>query len=218
MSANIRIAIAEDHDLVRQGMISLLKDEEGIQFVLDAPNGLDLLEGMKKTTVDVVLLDIDMPVLNGRQTLELLRQRHPEVKVIMISMHYEDAFISEFITNGANGFLPKNSDIERVVDAIFAVWEQGYYFDNKVSKALLSRLINEKQITPSFDLDPLNEREILVLKLACEEKTTQEIADLLFLSKRTVEGYRKVIARKTNSKNVAGLVIYAIKHGIISVN
>ena len=110
MKKPIRIAIAEDHDLVRQGMVALLKEEGDINLVFDVCNGFELLNQLKKQKVDIVLLDLEMPVVNGHQALKIITERHMDVQVIIISMHYSDAFISECITMGAKGFLPKNCD------------------------------------------------------------------------------------------------------------
>lgn len=217
MKKNIRIALADDHVMVRQGLATLLQNEPGIYIVCQSDNGKDLLEILKKEPVDIVLLDVEMPVMNGMQTLEIINSKYPETKVIMLSMHFDDLHITEFISSGARGFLSKNSDYEVVVDALFAVHEQGYYFNDKVSKALLDKLIHTKKIHPVFSDETLTDREVEVLKLACLEKTNQEIADELFLSVRTVEGHRAKIAQKTNSRNIAGMVIYAIKNGYISI-
>ncbi len=216
MTKPINIAIAEDHLLVRQGMVSLLSENEGVKILFDVSNGEELLQELKSQLPDVILLDIEMPVINGKEALEKIQEKYPSIKVIIVSMYYEDAYISEFISKGARGFLPKNSDIEKIVDAIFAVYEQGYYFDNKVSKALVLKLIKLDKIEPVNHEVVLSEREIQVLTLTCQEKTNQEISEILFLSKRTVEGYRKTILQKTKAKNVVGLVIYAIKNNIIS--
>jgi DNA-binding NarL/FixJ family response regulator len=217
MKEPIRIAIAEDHALVRQGIISLLQEEEELQVQFDVENGAVLIEKLKEFPCDVILLDIDMPVMGGKEALEIIQKNFPEVRVIMISMHYDDSHITEYISNGARGFLAKNSDIELVIRAIIAVHQQGYYFDDKVSRTLLNRLIQGEKIKPSFTPEILSERETEILILTCGEKTNIEIAEKLCISRRTVEGHRQRIAEKTNSKNTAGLVIYAIKNGVISI-
>ena len=212
----IKIAIAEDHHLVRQGMVALLNEDPNIDIIFDVENGKLLLEKLPSNVPDIILLDIEMPVMNGKEALIEIRKTYPAINVIIISAHYEDAYITEFIIKGAKGFLPKNCDIEKVVEAIYAVNTQGYYFDSKVSKSLVAKLVKSEQIAPVFNSTPLSDREIEILKLTCEERTNKEISDLLNISKRTVEGHRKKILEKTNSKNIAGLVMYAIKHNIIS--
>ena len=215
MKRPIHIGMAEDHLLFRQGVIALLKEYEEINILFDVGNGKELLDILKTSKPDIVLLDIEMPIMNGKEALAKIQEKYPNVKVIMISMHYDDAYITEYIINGAVGFLPKNCDIEKIVDAIYAVYEQGYYFDSKISKSLVVKLMKSNKVNPTITELMLSEREIEVLKLTCLEKTNQEMSEVLFISKRTVEGHRKSILKKTNAKNVVGLVMYAIKHKII---
>ncbi len=217
MKKKITIGVAEDHYLVRQGMVMLLQDEEELEVLFDVSNGEELLECLKSKKVDIILMDLDMPVLNGQQTLKIIRKKYPAIKVIMVSMYYSDEFISQCIQSGARGYLPKNCSIERVVDAIYAVHEQGYYFDDKVSKALLVKIVEDKEFNPTFSSDVLSSREKEILELICQEKTNNEIADLLCISNRTVEAHRQNILKKTNAKNTAGVVIYAIKNGLYHI-
>lgn len=218
MKKPIRIAIAEDHDLFRQGLVSLLDHEEEIQVVLDVGNGQELIDQLRKQRVNVVIMDLEMPVLNGQSALKIIRSKLPAPKVIILSMHYSDEFISETIRLGASGFLPKNCSIDKMVDAIYAVHEQGYYFDDKVSKELLFKLVRNDDFKPTFQTENISEREREILDLICAEKTNLEIADMLNISNRTVEVHRKNLLKKTNAKNVVGLVIYAIKNGFYQVH
>jgi DNA-binding NarL/FixJ family response regulator len=213
----IKIAIADDHKIVRQGYCALFNTENSVKLVFDVENGREVLNQLEKNEIDVLLLDIDMPVLNGKQTLNILNIKYPDVKVIMLSMYFDDFHIAEFVTNGARGFLAKNTDFDDVIDAIHSVSDQGYYFNNKISKVLLTKLIHSKKINPIFSLDPLTVNEIEVLRLICNEKTNIEIGHILNKSKKTIDGYRSRIALKTNARNTAGMVIYAIKHGIFQV-
>ena len=217
MKKPIRIAIAEDHALVRQGMVALLKEEKDINLVFDVSDGSALLQQLKKNKVDVVLLDLEMPIVNGHQALRIIAERYSTVHVIIISMHYSDPFISECITMGAKGFLPKNCDFETVVDAIYAVHEQGYYFDDKISRYLLKKLEKDKEQGTTISGNPLTSREHQILELICNGKTNKIIAELLAISIRTVESHRKSISDKTNSHNIAGLVLYAVKNELYNL-
>lgn len=217
MTKPIKIAIAEDHKLFREGLSALLNEDDQIKLQFDVSDGEQLLEGLKDHKVDIVLLDLNMPVLNGQQTLKLLNKRHPKIRSIVLSMHDTGDYILETIKLGARGFLPKHCDIEKVIDAIYAVQEQGYYFDDEVSKKQILRLVNEGGIEPEFKSEKLSDREIDILELICEEKTNNQIADLLCISVRTVEVHRLNLLRKTGAKNVAGLVIYAIKNGYFRI-
>lgn len=217
MKNTIRVAIAEDHDLMRQGLVSLLDGEENISVVFDAENGAVLFDELKKRKVDVILLDLEMPIVSGQQALKILSERYPQIAVIVVSMHYTDAYISESIAAGAKGFLPKNCDIDKVVDAIFAVKEQGYYFDDKISRALLNSIMSSSAETSTVNAVPLTSRELQIVELICAGKTNKEIADLLCLSVRTVEVHRNSICKKTQTRNVADLVIYAVKNGLYTI-
>lgn len=212
----IEIAIAEDHDLVREGLVSLFEDETNINVACHVSNGAKLLEYLDQKPVDVVLMDLDMPVMSGQEALKIITEKHPNVAVIILSMHYADDFIKQCIRHGARGFLPKSSSIDTVIEAIYAAIDQGYYFDDKVSKTLIYDLISSEDIKPVFKQDELTDREKEIVRMICLEKINKEIADELNISIRTVEAHRKSIYEKTNAKNVAGVVLYAIKNGICS--
>lgn len=208
----IQIAIAEDHQLVRQGIISLLREEESIHVLFEASNGQELLNHLKTEAPDVILLDLNMPVMSGQETMLQLHKTHPAIKVLIISMHNSDFHVTEMMARGARGFLPKNSDIETVVKAIHAVYSGGYYVDEKVSGALIGAFSGQVPDTA----DQLSPRELEILKLICLDKSNQEISDTVFLSKRTVEWHKNNILAKTKAKTTVGLMKYALRHGIIS--
>ena len=216
MAYKINVMIAEDHELVRKGYISLLSENEDITVVGEVSNGKELIELIKVKEPDVVLLDLDMPIMDGKQTLEILNSRFSNIKTIIISMYYDDVFITEFLSRGARGFLPKNCNPETLIDAIYEVKENGYYFNKKISKALVIKLLKEN-FTNSIDKNALTEREIEVLKLICQEKANKEIADALNIAIRTVDFHRSNIYKKTQTQTSAGLALYAVKQGIISI-
>lgn len=217
MNKTIRIAIAEDHEIVRQGLVQLLNKSDNITIVSDVPNGALLLNELRIHSVDIVLMDLNMPVMGGKETLKLIKERYPSIKVIILSMNYTDTFIIESVSAGARAFLPKETDVSILFDAINAVYTQGYYFDDKVSKALLFQVMENKDIKPEFSDIPLSKREKEIIKCICNGHTNKEIAEKLFLSIRTVEVHRKHIAQKTHSTNIAGVVIYAIKNGLYQI-
>ncbi|MBL4710104.1 MAG: response regulator transcription factor [Flavobacteriales bacterium] len=219
MRNKIQIAIADDHELFRKGMAAILNANEAMQVSIQAENGFLLLEEIEKIGMpDVVLLDLEMPVMDGFKTLEALKKKDPDSKVILLSMHSDERFILHFMESGANGYLHKNTKPQEVENAILKVMESGFYFNDNVSKILLSGVQKKNKAVPSLPgQESLNEREIEVLKLLCMELTTSEIGKKLFLSPRTIEGYRKQLFEKTGAKNIAGLVIYAIRMGLITV-
>ncbi len=209
------ISVVDDQHLFRQGLISLLKEYDDLEVISEASNGKEILEKMKLNQPDVMLLDLEMPVMDGIETTIAVRNRYPKVKIIILSMHTDDEFISHLLGKGANGFLPKDKDIEVVVDAIHSVLDKGYYFDESVSKAMLKGLVKTKKTIPSFTAHYLSAREIAVVKLICKECSNKEIADKLSLSSRTIETHRETILLKTGAKNTAGIVLYAVKHNLL---
>lgn len=212
-----RVAIADDHQLFRTGLAQLLSAHEDLRVVLEVSNGQELLDQVRKTAPHVVLLDLEMPVMDGKQTLLALAQDHPKTKVIILTMHQHDSFIVDMMEGGASGYLLKDSSPEEVTTAIRTVMAEGLYFNSRVSRALLGGLAGQRRGTAITGLpgDELTQRDIDILRLICQECTTAQIADQLFLSPKTIEGYRKSLLEKTGSKNAAGLAVYAVKNGLV---
>lgn len=211
----INVAIVDDHALVRHGIALFLKQKEDIQVVIEAQHGQDFLEQLENKKIDVVLLDLEMPVLDGKQVLQYLKANHPEILVIILTMHHHDSFITNMMELGANGYLLKESEPQEVIHAIRTVKQDGVFFNKLTSKALLGRVVaetNTQKVNQNFAVNTLKQRELDILKLIVEEKTTVQIADELFLSPKTIEGYRKSLYEKTGATNVVGLVKYAMKH------
>lgn len=208
------IAITDDQVMFRKGLISLLSEFPELKVVIEADNGKDLQEKMKRKKPDVVLLDLEMPVMDGMETMAWLKATHPGIRVIILTMHNEEPIIAHMIENGAHGFLVKNDPIETLMDAIYSVMDTGYYFDDRVSRALLQRLVLGEKVKPNFEKVVLSEREQQIIQLICTELTNREIADKLSISVRTVEGHREAILQKLKAKNTVGIVMYAIKNGL----
>jgi two-component system response regulator DegU len=211
----IRIALVDDHRLFRKGLAALLADMPGLSVVLEASHGAELLAALPDVQADVVMLDISMPVMDGIETLKQLRSRHPALKVIMLSMNEDDAMIVHLMGLGANGYLLKEAQPEEVETAIRSVMASGYFLNERVSRAMLSRLVKPEKVKPSLHGSTISDREMDVLLLVCHGLTTQEIGDRLFISPRTVEGHRKNMMEKLGIHNTASLVIFAIKQGWI---
>jgi DNA-binding NarL/FixJ family response regulator len=213
---SITIALADDHQLFRWGMVELLREFEHLKILFDAGNGKDLCEKLQETKPDIILMDIEMPEMDGIRATALIREKYPEIKVIMLTMHDGVEMICHLVQIGANGFLHKNSEIEVVIEAINHVYKHGYYFDERVSNALAKSLIKTSVPKSKFNAPELTKREIEVVRLICEQHTIREIADILCISPRTVDSYRENIFTKTDSRNIAGVVIYAIKNKLFS--
>lgn len=212
----IRVAFAEDHNVVRQGYISLMASHARIRVVGEADNGKELLDLLKKTPVDVVVMDIEMPLMNGDEALMIMRNRFPDVKVIMLSMHGGSAFITDFISRGASSYLTKGVDIAILERAICSVQDTGHYFNEECSLAMQQEIVNKSSFS-AFSKSSLTERENEILVLLCEDMTNKQIGDRLKIEPRTVDFHRQNIYKKTNCKKPAGLAIYAMKNGLISV-
>lgn len=213
----IRVAIADDHMLFRAGVKTALSMKKDIRMVAEADNGMQLLNLLKHITPDVVLLDIQMPIMDGIATLPEIKRLYPDVKVVMLTMHNDHSMISKLMELGANAYLTKNSDSEVIYEAVKTVYEQEYFFNQLTNKALIDGLRLKRQaevVTPTEA--KLTEKEVTILKLMCEEKSTKEIADIVDLSPRTVEAIRDKLKTKTGAKSMAGLVMYAVKTGIIT--
>jgi DNA-binding NarL/FixJ family response regulator len=211
----IRIAIADDYKIFRDGIKVGLSADENLQITLEADNGEDLLAGLKENTVDLILMDLKMPLMDGMEATKEVKKLYPEIRVLVVTMYEDDKFIIHLMENGANGYLLKNAEPEEIRKAIYAVHENGYYFNDVVNKALLKKLVIKQNLKPSFNQNvDFSERELEVLRMICEEKTAAEIAKEIFLSPRSVEGIRQRLIEKVGVRNTAGLVMFAVKNGI----
>jgi DNA-binding NarL/FixJ family response regulator len=213
---SIKLGIADDHNLIREGIRMIVSNMEGISLCLESESGQDLLEQLKSTSVDIVLMDIEMKNMNGIETLKALSVLDSPPKIIVLSMHNEPRMISHMMELGASGYLPKDVKQQELENAIRTVYEKGSYLSEIVSKSLLSSLKNKNnKYLPSADLSP---REKDVLVLICQELTTPEISEKLFISERTVEGHRARLCAKLEVKNTAGLVKKALLLNLVDVN
>ncbi|HJP63683.1 MAG TPA: response regulator transcription factor [Mucilaginibacter sp.] len=213
----INLAIADDHKIFRNGLKATLEDCADFNLIIEASNGKELIGQLATRTPDVILMDIKMPEMDGMQTTAHIHQNFKDIKVLALSMHNEDKYIVDMMKAGASGYLLKNAEPEEIIEAIGTVYHKGFYFNEHLSVTLIKQLVGPGQADAGQQNIELNDREVEVLKLVCQEYSNQEIADKIFLSVRTVEGYRARLFEKTGSKNLVGLVIFAIKRGIISV-
>jgi hypothetical protein len=213
----IKVIIADDHALFRAGVKTTLSMKKDIKMLGEADNGAQLLTLLKVLQPDVILLDIQMPIMDGITTLPEIKELYPDIRVIMLTMHNDHSMISKLMELGANSYLTKNSDAEVIYEAIKTVHEQEYFFNALTNRALIDGLRTKRQVETTLPVDTkLSDKEITILKLMCEEKSTKDIADLVFLSPRTVEAIRDKLKVKTGAKSMAGLVMYAVKAGIIT--
>ncbi len=212
----IKLAIADDHKIFREGLKALLGDYPQVRVQLEAASGRQLLDSLPQQPVDVVLMDISMPGLDGLQATRQVLAQHPGTRVLALSMYDEDKYLVDMMKAGARGYLLKSAEPDEIMVAIGDVHHKGFYFNESLSTTLVKQLLGQSPVAPPPEAD-LNERETAVLQLLCQEYSNAEIADRLFLSVRTVEGYRTRLFEKIGARNIVGLVIYAVKKGLIRV-
>ena len=215
--SKINIAIADDYKIFREGIKKCITGDKALHVILEADNGEDLINGFSDPLPDVIIMDLKMPIMDGMEATQIIRRKHPSIKVLVVTMYDDDKFIIHLMEIGANGYLLKNAEPDEIRKAIYSVYENGYYFNDLVNKALLKKLVIKANLKPSFKQDvDLTEREMEVLKLICEEKTAGEIAKEIFLSPRSVEGIRQRLIDKIGVRNTAGLVMFAVKNQLVN--
>lgn len=208
-----RIVLVDDHTLFRNGLRGLLERQEGYRVVGEAGSGEEFLAQLDALEADVVFMDFSMPGLDGAQTTERALARRPELRIITLSMFGEESYYSRMVEAGARGFLLKDSDIGDVLEAVETVMEGGSYFSPQLLSSLTGRMRSREDAAD----DQLSSREREILVAVCRGLSNQEIADELFISKRTVDKHRANILEKTGCKNTASLVVYAIRNGIVEL-
>lgn len=214
----IRVIICDDHVLYRAGVKTALSPKKDMKIIAEADNGMHLLNMLKMIPCDVILLDIQMPIMDGIATLPELKKLYPNIKIIMLTMMDDHSMITKLMELGANSYLSKTSDSEIIYEAIKTCYDQEYYFNSLTNKALLTNLKQRNVAMPQKFVTEearLNDKEITILRLMCEEKSTKEIAEAVDLSPRTVEAIRDKLKVKTGAKSTAGLIMYAVKHKLI---
>lgn len=218
----IKIGLVEDQFLFRQGMRAILQTRPGLEVVFESAEGYTVVDQLKVSTVlpDVMLVDLSLPPMGkeefgGKEVTIALCKHFPDIKIIILSGHEDENFIADLIGSGAHGYLIKDSDPSEVFDAIASVNTKGSYINPRALRAIQNKT-NRKKGGTAFT-SQLTKREEEVLQLICLQLTSEEIADKLSISIKTVHGYRISLLEKTNSINVAGLTLYAIKNGIVKL-
>ncbi|WP_460220691.1 response regulator transcription factor [Psychroserpens sp. MEBiC05023] len=220
MDTKITLAIADDELLFRQGLISILSKEKNLNILFDAEDGNHLMEQLRtsENLPEIVITDLKMPGLNGVETTKLIRKEFPDIKIIALTSYFSKPFIINMISIGAVAYLAKNSTPKLMLTTINEVADKGFYYDEQVMKFIHEGLLsNNEQKKSSFDTTYFTKREKEVLELICKQHTTNEIAEKLFISPRTVDGHRNNLLLKTEAKNLAGLVVYAIQNKLVNL-
>lgn len=210
-----KVAIVDDHTLLSQAIGKLIDGFENFQTEGIFKNGQELISALNNKSIDpeIILMDVNMPILNGIETTKILTQNFPEISVLALSVEEEEKTIIQMLKSGAKGYLNKDIQKDLLLFALNSILQTGIFHTQNVTQALLGSL--EKK---TDDLDDLKEREIEFIQLACTDMTYREIADKMFLSPKTVDNYRDSVFSKLNIKNRIGLVLFAIKKGIYKVN
>ena len=204
----IRLAIVEDHPVVLAGLSSHLKKEAGIKVIIEAKDGIDLFKELVDKEIDVVLLDLEMPLMNGYQAMNKLNRDYPKIGVIIFSIHEDDDVVYELLSQGAKGYLSKSASFDEIIDAVFNVKFKGFHFNEIISKAIQKLRSQEKKEKLLLD-----EREEKVLELICDGLLSNEIADRIPCSKKLVDLIRSRIMKKLEVTNIASLVRKSILNG-----
>ena len=209
-----KIMIVDDHKMFRSGLRFLLNNVPKIEIVGEASNGKEFLEMAENTQIDIVLMDINMPEMNGIEATREALKRYPDMKVIVLSMHGEEEYYDQMLDAGVKGFLLKNSDADELISALEAVMAGKSYF----SQELLVDILDQKRLQKlKIETVKLSQRELEVLKLICDGYSNAEIAEELFISQRTVDRHRSNLLSKTSCKNSTSLVMYAVKNKIVEI-
>lgn len=215
----IKIAIAEDHKIFREALIPLIEKDKNLKVLFDTHNGKALLENLKRKLPDILLLDVEMPGIDGKEALRIIRKEYPKLKVIILTTHYTRKIMSEFFKMGVSAFLAKTGERSLLIEAIKTVHHEGVFYDKEVALIMAKELAQssnyfekEKEIKIDF-----TDIELTIIKMVCQNKINKEIADLLNMSVRTVEWHRANVMLQIGSNKVADLIVYAIKHNLVTV-
>jgi len=213
----INVIIADDHVLYRTGIKAALSSKKEINVIAEADNGLHLLNLLKRVTADVILLDIQMPIMDGMATLPEVKKLYPNIRIIMLTFMDDQSMITKLMELGANSYLTKTSDSEIIYEAIKTCYEQEFYFNALTNKALLKNLRERNAPYTRLHREEtiLSKKESTILRLICEEKNTREIAEAVDLSPRTIEAIRDKLKTKTGAKSTAGLIMFAVRNKIL---
>ncbi len=214
----IQLMLVEDHQIVREGIISLLKDIDDLEISSEAPDGIQALKQLDKVQPHVILVDISMPHMDGLEFAATVTEKFPAIKLLVLSMHLSEIYIKNAIAKGVAGYVQKDISKNELIEAIRSVSKGKHFFSPQVSGLMMKNFIDEAKNVkkPLARINPeLTDREIQILKLLAEGMSSSEIGEILFISRRTVENHRMSLLQKLNVKNVAGLVKYAITNHLV---
>ena len=214
----IRIAIADDHKIFRDGIKMALAGRTNLKMIWEAEDGKDMMHKIGIKTPDVLLMDIRMPEIDGINAIQLIRKEYEDIKIIVLTMYDDQQMISKMMEMGANAYLTKTTDPDEIYSAILTCMNEDFYFNELVNKAVMGKLMQKKSVRQHYGTTipvSFNEKEVKILQLLAEDKTTDEISKIVFLSPRTIETIRQNMKAKVNAKTIGGLIMYGMRHKII---
>ena len=214
----IKIAIADDHKIFRDGIKMALSARANLKMLWEAVDGKDLMHKMTIKKPDVLLMDIRMPEIDGINAIPILRKEHDDVKIIVLTMYDDQQMISKIMEMGANAYLTKTTDPDEIYQAILTCMNDDFYFNQLVNNAVMGKLMQKKNVRHHFaSTAPIifNEKELKILQLIAEDKSTDEISKIIFLSPRTIETIRQNMKNKIGAKTIGGLITYGMRNKII---
>lgn len=214
--ANIKIALADDHKIVRDGIKTMLESQSTINVVAEASNGIEIVEKVANHQIDMVIMDINMPEMDGIQATKELKDKYQNVKVLALTMSNDDLHVRQMIQAGASGYIMKSAGRTELTNAINTIMEGRHYFSDEATHSIMMDLVKGKGKSSSPEAVHITDRELEILELIVQEYTNHEIAEKLFISSRTVDAHRRNLLQKTGARNTAGLVKYAFQHDLIS--
>ena len=214
--SQIKFAIADDHKIFRDGIKMALNGRAHLKLIWEAEDGRDMMHKLTIKKPDILLLDIRMPELDGINALQMIRKEYEDIKIVVLSMYDDQQMVSKMMEMGANAYLTKTTDPNEIYDAILTCMNEDFYFNELVNQAVLLKL-NHKKTVKQFYPNPVkfNEKELQILKHLAEDKTTEEISKLVFLSPRTIETIRQNMKTKAGVKTIAGLIVYGMRNKLL---
>lgn len=214
--ANVKVLLVDDHKIVRDGIKLMLESQAGIDVAGEAENGKEALSKLKNTTIDLVVMDINMPEMDGVTATKAIKENFPDVKVLALTMSNDELHIRQMIQAGASGYIMKSAGRSDLNDAILTIMEGRHYFSDEATQSIMMDLVRGKGKSSTPEPIHITDRELEILELIVKEHTNQEIAEKLYISSRTVDAHRRNLLQKTGARNTAGLVKYAFQHNLIS--
>ena len=218
LSSTIKVAIADDHKIFRDGIKMALSSRENLKVIWEAEDGKDLMHKIDIKKPDVLLMDIRMPEIDGINAISMLRKEHEDVKIIVLTMYDDQQMISKMMEMGANAYLTKTTDPDEIYEAILTCMNDEFYFNQLVNNAVMGKLMQKKNVRQHYgDSVPVtfSEKELKILQLLAEDKTTDEISKIIFLSPRTIETIRQNMKNKVGAKTIGGLITYGLRNKMI---